>query len=295
MQHQLIIADQRPVTSRLYWLTLHAPDLARRVRPGQYVLARCAEEGSYDPLMRRPLFVAAAEEALGQIGLLYTPDDRGLRWLARGRSGDPLDIVGPLGRAFTFDRRNRNLLLIGQGRGLAALLLLARQAAVRGCAVTFIAGAAHADDLPPSFLMPGDVEYQSLLGSAIDLLRFTEQGDVKTGRQGDRETGRQGRSKSDKVSSATVSPPLPFSPSPLLGWADQIFVALPDDQIPLLRDAIRAARFKWQRGFAEALLEGPLVCGAGACGMCAVEMRQGVKMLCSDGPVFDMRDVGRAQ
>jgi dihydroorotate dehydrogenase electron transfer subunit len=43
------------------------------------------------------------------------------------------------------------------------------------------------------------------------------------------------------------------------------------------------------------LMDGPLVCGAGACGVCAVEMRQGVKMLCSDGPVFDMRDVGRGR
>ena len=85
-QRQLVIADQRAVTPRLRWLTLHAPDLVRGVQAGQYLLVRCAEQGSYDPLLRRPLFVAATEPALGQIGLLYEPSERGLLWLSRGRA-----------------------------------------------------------------------------------------------------------------------------------------------------------------------------------------------------------------
>src|SRR5262245_64915801 len=103
------IADQRAATPRLHWLTLHAPDLARGVRAGQYLLVRCAEQGSYDPLLRRPLFIAATEAALGQIGLLYAPSERGLVWLSRGRGGDTLDVIGPLGRPFELNARTRNL------------------------------------------------------------------------------------------------------------------------------------------------------------------------------------------
>jgi dihydroorotate dehydrogenase electron transfer subunit len=51
-------------------------------------------------------------------------------------------------------------------------------------------------------------------------------------------------------------------------------------------------KYRWERGFASALLEGPLVCGVGACGVCAIELRRGMRLLCSDGPVFDLRDVG---
>src|SRR5215212_4420474 len=112
-QRTLTIAEQRAVMPELRWLTLHAPDLAASVRAGQYLLIRCAEAGSYDPLLRRPLFVAAAEPALGQIGLLYAPDERGLAWLARGRAGDALDILGPFGHPFELDSRTHNLLLIG--------------------------------------------------------------------------------------------------------------------------------------------------------------------------------------
>src|ERR671928_619778 len=100
LQRLLVIADQREATPRLRWLTLAAPELARSVRAGQYLLVRCAEDGSYDPLLRRPLFVAAAEPALGQIGLLYEPAERGLAWLARGRAGDELDVLGPFGHPF---------------------------------------------------------------------------------------------------------------------------------------------------------------------------------------------------
>ena len=251
------------------WLTLAAPELARSVRAGQYLLVRCAEDGSYDPLLRRPLFVAAAEPALGQVGLLYAPSERGLAWLARGRPGDTLDIIGPLGHPFAIAARTRNLLLIGQGPGLAALLLLARTAAARDCAVTLLVGAGADDDLPPPFLLPAAVEYQSVVGPAISLLgeRKTENSKLKT--------------QNSKLSS-------PLHP---IAWADQVFAALPDDQITRLYETIHAVKYRWERGFASVLREGPIVCGVGACGVCAVALRRGSRLLCSDGPVFDLRDV----
>ena len=39
------------------------------------------------------------------------------------------------------------------------------------------------------------------------------------------------------------------------------------------------------------LLEGPIVCGVGACGVCTIALRKGPRTLCHDGPVFDLRDV----
>ena len=265
-QRQLEIADQRAATSRLRWLTLHAPELAHSVRAGQYLLVRCAEEGSYDPLLRRVLFVAAAEPALGQVGLLYAPNERGLAWLARGRSGDVLDVVGPLGRPFAIDERTRTLLLLGAGAGLPALLLLARESSAKGRAVTLLLGAADTAVLPPPFLLPGEVEYQSFAGSQIADFRLQID---------------PGNNKSAIYNLQSA-----------ISWADQVCAALPSDQLPALRDAIRGVKFRWERGFASVLLEGPIVCGVGACGVCAVEMRKGTRMLCSDGPGFDLRDLG---
>ena len=282
-QRQLVISDQRAVTPRLRWLTLHAPDLARGVRAGQYLLVRCAEQGCYDPLLRRPLFIAAAEPALGQIGLLYEPSERGLVWLSRGRAGDTLDVIGPLGRPFALDVRTRNLLLVGSGPGLAALLLLARAGATRG-AVTLIAGADDSERLPPPFLLPGEVEYQTVVGRAVDLLFSAEP------EQADKQIGAQGSKAKRKraAGSPAATPPLSSSP---IAWADQIFAALPSEQLLALRESIGRVKYRWERGFAGALLEGPIVCGVGAGGVCAVELRRGTRLLCADGPVFDLRDV----
>jgi dihydroorotate dehydrogenase electron transfer subunit len=266
-QRQLVIADQRAVTPRLRWLTLHAPDLARGVQAGQYLLVRCAEQGSYDPLLRRPLFVAAAEPALGQIGLLYEPSERGLAWLSRGQAGDMLDVIGPLGHPFALEGRTRNLLLVGSGPGLAALVLLARAGTGRG-AVTLIAGADEPERLPPPFLLPGEVEYQTIPGLQIADFKLQQAG--------------------SKAQSAI------YDLQSAIAWADQICVALPSPELLALRASIERVKYRWERGFASALLEGPLVCGVGACGVCAVELRRGMRLLCSDGPVFDLRDVGEA-
>lgn len=262
--YQLTIVDQRPATTRLRWLTLRAPELARSVRAGQYLLVRCAEQESYDPLLRRALFVAAAEESLEQIGLLYAPDDRGLTWLARGQAGDTLDVLGAFGKPFELDRRTRTLLLLGQGPPLAALVLLARQAAKRGVAPTLIAGANDPAMLPPPFLLPEDVEYQGLVGETI--VDFTL----------------------PKLAGATQSP---SNLQSAITWADQICAALPLAQAASLRDIVRSTKLRWERGFASVLLESPLICGVGACGVCAATLRQGTRLICAEGPVIDTRDL----
>jgi len=303
LQHQLTIADQRPVSERLVWLTLQAPELARAARPGQALLLRCAEPGSADPLLRRALPVAAAEERLGQIGLLYAPDERGLAWLAHRRPGEQLDALGLFGAPFALDRRTRNLLLVGQGPGLAALLLLARQHAARGGAVALLAGADEPALLPPPFLLPADVEYQSVVGRAVELLlpqtkdegrRTKEPSNAKRRRPPTEDEGRRTKDQASAAGageSATGSSQLAISGTELLTWADQLCAALPEDQLAQLAEALRTVKYRWERGFASALLEAPLVCGLGACGVCAVETRKGQRLACVDGPVFDLRDL----
>src|SRR6266508_3986478 len=150
----------------------------------------------------------------------------------------------------------------GARAGLAALLLLARAAAARNCAITLLAGADAADLLPPPFLLPGEVEYQTFMPLQIADFRLQ----IEAGNS---------QSANYNLQSA-------------IGWADQLCVALPRTQLVDLATIIRRVKYRWARGFASALLEGPLICGVGACGVCALNLRKGSRMLCSDGPVFDL-------
>lgn len=259
--HAAIIRDHRAVTPRLRWLTLDAPELARDARPGQYLLLRCTEPGGQERLLRRAVFLAAAEPALGQVALLYAPSEPGLEWLVRQAPGTELDLIAPFGTPFPLNSRTRAVLLMGSGVGASSLLLLARQAHARGAEVALLLAADDADLLPPPFLLPPDVEYHGLVGAFADLLPFT---------QATRTTSNQ--------------------PSQFL-WADQLFTALPQADLTGLRNAVRAAKYRWERGFATALLDGPLLCGFGVCEACPVALKRSSARLCTDGPVFDLRDL----
>ncbi|GAB4170948.1 MAG: hypothetical protein Fur005_32600 [Roseiflexaceae bacterium] len=257
-QRQYAVMDTRPATSGLHWLALHAPDLAREVRAGQFVMLRCRDsfaEGSSEPYLRRALFVAAAEPQLGQVGLIFAPDaDLGLRWLAHARVGDVVDLLGPFGKPLAIDPRTRTLLLIGQGDRLPALLLAAAEVLQRGCSATLLASAADSDLLPPAFLLPGDLEYQGEVGQAITLLQRSE-----------------GRAA--------------------LPWADQIIAALPPDQLSDLRQVVQSVRICTDRGLVLVIPEVPLACGIGVCGTCSLPFRKGQRRVCHDGPSFDLRDL----
>jgi dihydroorotate dehydrogenase electron transfer subunit len=260
-QRTVTISDNREATPRLRWLTLAAPDLAREVRAGHSLLVRCDEPDGEAHLLRRALFVAASEPALGQVGLLFDPDEPGLAWLARRHPGDQLDVIGPLGRPIVPAPTTGSLLLVGAGRGLPALLLLAREATARSAAVTLLAGAIHRDALPPPFLLPSAIEYQSVVGMPVANVRLSGAGAQATTLEG------------------------------AIRWADQLFVALPADALEPLRERVRSARMRWDRGFAQVVADVPLACGSGACGVCAVTLRKGVRLACVDGPAFDLRDM----
>jgi len=255
-------------------LTLGAPELARAARPGQYALARCAPAGSADPLLRRPVFFAGADPAAGTVSLLLDPDERGLAWLAGLPAGARLDLLGPLGTGFALDGRTRSLLLAGAGPALAALVFLAAVAAAQGAATVLLAAAPAADRLPPPFLLPAEAEYQSSDEGPPALLAMLAPPPPAPPRKGKpRPPG-----------------PAPAGPPPLV-WADQLCAALPEPLLGPTADAVRAARLRWERGFAQVALTGPAPCGVGACQTCLIETRDGLRARCKDGPVFDLRDL----
>jgi dihydroorotate dehydrogenase electron transfer subunit len=245
----VIVEQQR--FDALCRLVLHAPEVARATRPGQYVLLRAAPSGSDDPFLRRAVWIAGVEPD-GRAELLFRSEERGLNWLASLANGETLDCFGPLGTPFELDGRTRNLLLLGNGPGLAALVFVARTMLARGGEVVLVTiGTGEA--LPP-FLLPPEVEYHSLA-----LLRHPPESDPGY----------------DLVASVR--------------WADELRAALPYATVVELEKIVRAGRLRWQRGFAEVLLAEPFPCGTGACLACIVETREGLRTACKDGPVFDLR------
>ncbi len=251
------IAAVAPVMGDSSLISFAAPDgLVASARAGQFVEILCRSEEAYDPLLRRPYSIYAADPATSELTILVRPYGRGSRWLCNQPPGPLLNVLGPLGNTFEIATKSRNLLMVAGGVGTAPLVMLAKAAVSNGLSVTFLMGAMTADGLLTSRLLPGQVEYVV----ATD-----------DGSQGHR---------------GFVTDLVPE----YLRWSDQVFSCGPEAMFRSLRSVVLANRFG-KHPPVQMSVERAMACGVGACLGCVVETRSGMKASCVDGPVFDMDQV----
>ncbi|MHB8511351.1 MAG: dihydroorotate dehydrogenase electron transfer subunit [Actinomycetota bacterium] len=99
-------------------LELEAPEIALRSAPGQFV--SCAVNAS-GHILRRPFSILDAHDDVIEIG--FDVVGAGTQWLASLHAKDELEVLGPLGTAFSVP--TDDAVLIGGGYGAAPLLFLA--------------------------------------------------------------------------------------------------------------------------------------------------------------------------
>lgn len=104
-------------------LSVHAPALARSAQPGQFI--GLGVGGEAFALLRRPMGVSAIRGE--RLAVSFRVAGAGTRWLAARRPGDPVDLLGPLGRGFP-DLGEDPVILVGGGVGVARLLPVAERA-----------------------------------------------------------------------------------------------------------------------------------------------------------------------
>ncbi len=251
-----LILSQEQVCEDTFLMWLSCPAVARGASPGRFLMIHCGE-GS-DPLLPRPMSFHRFRILDGerQFAILYDVRGRGTACLSRRQAGDKLTLFGPLGRGYAVSPRARNLLLVAGGLGVAALVSLADEAVAGagGKAVTLLQGARTAAKLFPPHLLPPDVE----------VLSATE--DASAGHHG--------------YVTDLLCDHLP--------WADQVFACGPNPMFATMTRLLRDAR---SRKPVQALLEERMGCGTGVCYGCAVFTRRGVRLVCKEGPRFDLRTV----
>src|SRR5271165_3285020 len=92
--HATTVIERRVLATGVVSLSLDAPKLASATRPGQYVMA-------IPPSAQSAATALALYEAEGKrASLLFFITGRRTRELSELRSGDRLDLVGPLGNGF---------------------------------------------------------------------------------------------------------------------------------------------------------------------------------------------------
>ncbi len=223
-------------------------------------IARLAQPGQYvmvrcgegyDMPLRRPLAIHRISK--DGIFLFYTVVGRGTAWLSQRESGERVDMFGPLGKGFEIYPSSSNLLLVAGGVGIAPLLALAERAIDSGLKVRLVIGEKNAAKIYPERLLP----------PGIKPVITTEDGSL----------GQKGM----------VTDILPQ----FIAQADQVFVCGP---LPMYQ-AISKTGKKLKNKPTQVLLETVMGCGVGACLSCSIETRQGRKLVCKDGPVFEFGDI----
>jgi dihydroorotate dehydrogenase electron transfer subunit len=241
--------SQGRTVSQISLLLLKCPEIAHEAKPGQFVTIKCGEA-----MLPRPFSVHWVQG--DNIAILFGVWEGGLgtTWLAKRKSKEKIDILGPLGNGFTIRPEAKNLLLIAGGIGIAPLAFLAQKAIENDYRVMLLAGA-HSS---------GQVYPENLLPPGIKTVVTTENGSA----------GKKGR----------VTDLIPE----YINGADQIFSCGP---MPMYKAMCRQSSTLLQSKPTQVSLEVAMGCGRGICYGCTVKTKQGLKEVCTDGPVFELNDV----
>jgi dihydroorotate dehydrogenase electron transfer subunit len=123
-------------------LTLVAPEIADRARPGQFLAV--AMPTGRDFTLRRNFSIHQASRRGGWAGtfeFVVEPGGPGREWLAGVGAHEFLEVFGPLGKGFAYPKRLTNCLLVAEGHGAASLYFLAQELKARHKRVDMIVGA----------------------------------------------------------------------------------------------------------------------------------------------------------
>ncbi|MFY9397671.1 MAG: dihydroorotate dehydrogenase electron transfer subunit [Desulfomonilia bacterium] len=207
--------------------------------------------GTDDPFLRRPL--AILSRSAGALELLYRVSGKGTELLAEKRQLDTLSVLGPLGKGFGMPADNEEPVFLAGGTGLPPILAMAERVK-RG---HLVFGARSAGELPLWNRL------NSIEG--VEAAAATEDGSL----------GKRGLA-TDALQEVLkrVSPPL------------VIYACGPKG---MLRQAALMAQMIGAR--CEVSLEEYMACGFGVCSACAVRTVSSNRRVCTDGPVFDARDI----
>ena len=116
-------------------ISVHAPRIARKAEPGQFVILRAKEQSE-----RIPLTVADYDREAGSVAVIYQIVGAGTMELNTLDAGDCLhDLVGPLGTP-THTEGLKKVCIVGGGVGCAIAYPIAKKLHSLGCAVHSVVG-----------------------------------------------------------------------------------------------------------------------------------------------------------
>ena len=111
------ILENKKVSDDIYLMSLKT---TLKGAPGQFYMLKV---GNLDPLLPRPISIYDVGE--NEISFLYQVVGKGTGIMAEKKSGDTIELLGPLGNGFTIE--GDKVAVVGGGIGIAPLLYLCKK------------------------------------------------------------------------------------------------------------------------------------------------------------------------
>jgi len=238
-------------------MSLKADEVAQACSPGQFVHLRVSQ--GVDPLLRRPFSIHRVNRKKGEVEILYRVVGRGTEMMREAESGDVLNLMGPLGKGFRLNGSFSRAIVVAGGMGSAPIFFLIDELVALGKHVIFFWGAKKGNEI---------FDLSSLEKSGVKIKVTTEDGSV----------GQKGI-VTDLVEA--------FIKGQEGEVSTEGFVCGPQGMLKRVQEMVGETPSNWQVS-----VEERMACGVGVCMGCAVKMNEdGYSMVCSDGPVFNLKEI----
>ena len=251
-----VLKHQR-LTQDMFRATFESPEISGGSLPGQFVHLRVGS--GIDPLLRRPFSIHRVDKERNCFDLLYRVVGCGTAMMSLYTEGDYCDMMGPLGVGFDLTGSFSRALVVAGGMGSAPAFFLMDELVSLGKEVAFLWGVRKKDEI---------FDIRLLEKQGISVHYATDDGSL----------GYKG------LVTGLLEKYLKENPQDA---STRGFVCGPEPMLMQVQKITEEYNVLWQ-----ASLEERMACGIGVCQGCGARMKEdGYRMVCSEGPVFDLQEV----
>ncbi len=247
------IVSSGPLAANLQRIRLSCPELARTIRPGQFM--NLAVPGDPSEILRLPFGYTEADPASGEVEIAVDILGSGTHRLAGLPVGTVSDLLGPAGNGWTILPQAKRCLIFGVVAGIAPMMPLLQAYAAAGVACDVVQIAEH----PDRVIYADEI---ADLGAAMSTLcgdnSFVAIDDITS-------------LVADLIASHSY---------------DMVYACSNDFIMSVVAGLAADAGIP-----CEVSMSRLMACGFGACTTCLVDTVDGRKGVCTEGPIFDAKKV----
>ena len=245
------LRENRQISPTFYLLTFDWHTDWGTPAPGSFLEVRVSQTTA--PLLRRPLGFSFYDPNLCIAGFIYEQRGIATTILTDKKSGDPLDIIAPLGTTFGVTGTPKKVLAVGGGVGLGPALFAAQVAHDADIPYELILGYRNKDLVP-------NLDFVKHLNPII----CTDDG--SEGFKGN-VVSYMNEQKGNERSTIQACGPIPMLKACHVFGEENSLIC-------------------------EVSMEEMMACGVGACSGCVVEMSNSeLTRICVEGPVYDSKEL----